>query len=125
MSQRIIAHISATVIDVLNLECQPGEPIYLGSSNIEHMKDKHPADYERYHAYISQILSAPDYVAINKKNQSIEYVKQFRIDDAFVKVAVRVSHSGRYFARSMYTLNTKRVQNFIAKGTLKRVDRFS
>lgn len=44
MSQRIIARISAAVITTLSLECNPGEPIYLGDSNIDHMKDRHPVD---------------------------------------------------------------------------------
>ena len=79
MSQRIIARISAAVITTLSLECNPGEPIYLGDSNIDHMKDRHPVDYERYHAYIGRILSSPDYVAINEKNNSLEYVKEFKI----------------------------------------------
>lgn len=123
MSQKIIAHISSKVIQMLNLDCKLDEPIYIGDSNIEHMKEKHPADYEKYHDHISDILSAPDYVALNKKNNSLEYVKEFKFDDNFVKVAVRVSKSGRYFARSMYVLNTRRVLSFITNGTLKKIDK--
>ena len=76
---------------------------------------------KKYGAYISDIINFPDYAAINQKDQSIELVKTFLIHNEYVKVAVRVSDNGRYFARSLYVLNDKRVKNFIQKGTLKPI----
>ena len=99
-----------------------GSPVYLGESNIVHMKQAHPADYAKYGDCISDILKEPDYVGVNPKDDSIEYVKEYLIDHKYVKVAVRVSTAGRYFARSLYVLNSNRVKNFIAKGTLKKLD---
>ena len=87
------------------------------------MKSSHPSDYQKYSPYISAILSSPDYVGINNADSSIEYVKEFIQDNNYVKVAVRVSASGQYFARSIYVLNTNRVNNFIEKGTLKKFDK--
>lgn len=95
--------------------------IYLGPSNIAHMQSKHPQDYQKYGQYIQAILSAPDYVGMNPSDSSIEYVKEFNINNEYVKVAVRVSSGGKYYARSLYVLNSNRVQNFIRKGTLKQV----
>ena len=69
---------------------------------------------------ISLIIAKPDYVALNK-DKSIEYVKEYQRDNEFVKVAVKVNLSGNYFARTLYVLNSKRVQDFIAKGTLKKI----
>ncbi|MCH4157673.1 MAG: hypothetical protein LKF34_03615 [Acidaminococcaceae bacterium] len=112
---------SQTVITTLGLTIAPGTPIYLGQSNIIHMKSKHLEDYLKYEAYITDILSNPDYVAINRKDSSIEYVKLFLTNSEYVKVAVRVSTNGIYYARSLYVLNAKRVQNFITAGTLKPV----
>ena len=83
------------------------------------MLNRHPSDFAKYGLYIGLIISEPDFVGINPKDQSIEYVKEFSIDNKFVKVAVRVSASGKYFVRSLYVLNTNRVNNFVAKGTLK------
>lgn len=85
------------------------------------MQTSHPADYQKYGSYIANILCSPDYVGINKKDNSLEYVKEFEIDNEFVKVAVRISLNGNVFARSMYILNNNRVKNFITKGTLKKV----
>ena len=48
---------------------------------------------------------------------------EYFINDEYVKVAVRVSASNTYYARSLYILNPNRVKNFIAKGTLKKLDK--
>lgn len=113
--------ISEKVVSALGLSVKPGQPIFLGSSNIAHMQNRHPADYLKYGQFIPAILSAPDYVGQNPSDGSIEYVKDFQINGEFVKVAVRLSNGGTLFARSLYVLNSKRVNNFIAKGTLKRI----
>lgn len=84
------------------------------------MQTSHPADYAKYGTHLAQILGEPDYVGINRKDDSIEYVKEFLLDGEYVKVAVRVSAGGRLFARSLYTLNRQRTKNFIAKGILKK-----
>lgn len=113
-----IGKIDKRVINLLNLPVSPDTPIYIGDSNIQHMKSSHPKDYAKYSSNIIDILKNPDYVAINPKDGSIEYVKEFKINDEYVKVAVRVSGKGTYYARSMYILNKNRVKNFIKKKTL-------
>lgn len=113
-----IGEIKSEVIHALSLSVSEGTPIYLGSSNIEHTINKHPFDYNKYGKYIGLIVNEPDFVGLNAKNQSIEYVKEFLIDEDFVKVAVRASSIGKYFVRSLYTLNTERAIRFISKGTL-------
>ena len=94
------------VIDLLGLSMTEGQSILLGESNIAHMVSRHPADFALYGEYIPLILAAPDYVALNAKDVSIEYVKEVQVNSLF--------------ARSVYRLNTNRVLNFIEKGTLKR-----
>ncbi len=116
-----VGMISSQVINVLGLNIPVGTPIFIGTSNIAHMQNSHPADYAKYGANISDILSSPDYVRVNQKDNSIEYVKEYKVDGDFVKVAVRVSSGGNFYARSLYILNSNRVQSFIAKGTLKKI----
>lgn len=113
--------LSAQVVSLLGSALQPGQPIYLGPSNIAHMQSSHPADYAKYGNYIPSILAAPDYVGENPKDGSIEYVKEFVVNGDYVKVAVRLSSGGALHARSLYVLNHNRVINFIKKGTLKKV----
>ena len=120
MTATQVGVITPRVAALLNRSDLCDQPIFLGDSNIAHMQSSHPADFAKYGNQLSAILSSPDYVAINQKDDSIEYVKEFLIDNEYVKVAVRVSSSGHYYARSLYVLNNNRVKNFIAKGTLKK-----
>lgn len=115
-----VGKLSQRVIELLGLTLSEGRSILLGESNIAHMVSRHPEDYALYGEYIPLILSMPDYVALNTKDESIEYVKEVQMDDVYVKVAIRVSARGQLFARSVYRLNTNRAKNFIKKGTLKK-----
>lgn len=115
---KIAGYIDDKIIDLLGIPKPEYRTIFIGDSNIRHMMSKHPADYEKYGDKISLILSSPDYVGINKKDNSIEYIKEFKINDEFVKVAVRVSSRNKYYARSLYVVNSNRVNNFIKKKTL-------
>ncbi|MCR5539669.1 MAG: transposase [Ruminococcus sp.] len=123
MSTKKIGSISSKVVTALSLDKKLiGSDILIGDTNIQHMRNKHNADYIKYGNKISTIINSPDYVGINSKDQSIEYVKEFVQDGEFVKVAVRISTNGNYYVRSLYLLNTKRVNNFIAKKFLKPID---
>lgn len=117
-----IGNFSARVIELLELDIPVGTPIYIADSNIEHMKSSHPEDYKKYGAELNNIITNPDYVGKNAKDDSIEFTKEYCINGDYVKVAVRVSTRNIYYARSLYVLNPNRVKNFIAKGTLKKLD---
>ncbi|WP_409967704.1 PBECR2 nuclease fold domain-containing protein [Bengtsoniella intestinalis] len=121
LSTERIGRVVPLVVNLLELEHPIDDTIYIGESNRNHMADTHPEDYKKYGGFIADILQAPDYIGQNPKDNSIEYVKEFVLDGEFVKVAVRVSGAGRFYARSLYVLNKRRTQNFIANGTLKKV----
>lgn len=118
-----IGIITQNIKDLLHLPTMPDNSIYLGQSNIVHMQSSHPDDYAKYKDQIQNILSNPDYVGLNPKDGSIEYVKNFLVNNEYVKVAVRISSGNKYYARSIYVLNKRRTENFIKKGTLKKVDK--
>ncbi|MEG1431938.1 PBECR3 domain-containing polyvalent protein [Eubacterium sp.] len=119
----VLGYISAEIINTLGLDLSPGAPIYIGESNIRHMKKSHPEDYKRYRHLLKEILNDPDYVGINPSDQSIEFVKEIQMGDEFIKVAVRVSQNGKHYARTLYKLNTRRTLNFIRDGKLLKIDR--
>ena len=108
------------VATLLGLTVPSDRAIYLGPSNITHMQTSHPADFAKYGTELIHILAYPDYVGQNPTDGSIEYVKEFQVDGEFVKVAVRLAKTDRFYARSLYVLNSTRVKNYIAKGTLKK-----
>ena len=117
-----IGNFSARIIELLELDIPVGTPIYIADSNREHMKSSHPEDYKKYGTELNNIITNPDYVGKNAKDDSIEFTKEYCIHGDYVKVAVRVSTRNIYYARSLYVLNPNRVKNFIAKGTLKKLD---
>ncbi len=113
-----VGKLSDKIIQKLHLNNIEDRNIYLGESNIEHMKNDHPQDFLKYGAEIPNILDQPDYIRKNPKDDSIEYVKEYQTDNDFVKVAVRVSNGNRLYARTLYILNRRRVEDFIQRGTL-------
>lgn len=117
---KIIGRISNNIEQLLNLSITGDKNIYLGETNINHMAASHPSDYLKYKDELPNILSDHDYVGINPKDNSLEYVKEYIVNGEYVKVAVRISSGNRFYARSLYVLNKNRVINFIKKGTLKK-----
>lgn len=123
MPRKKIGEFSAKVIKTLELDIPVGTPIYIADSNMEHMKTSHPKDFDKYGKELETIITFPDYVGKNSKDNSIEFTKEYLLNNDYVKVAVRVSLHNIYYARSLYILNANRVKNFIAKGTLRKLDK--
>ena len=115
-----IGTVTEHVEKLLGITVPTDRTIYLGPSNLTHMQTSHPADFAKYGTELINILAYPDYVGQNPTDGSIEYVKEFHVDGEFVKVAVRLAKSDRFYARSLYVLNNRRVKNYISKGTLKK-----
>ena len=119
MEKQKIGSFSQKVIELLQLDITAGTPIYIGPSNIEHIKSRHPYEYEKYFPYISDIISAPSYVGKNPSDESITFVKFFQIGEEYVRVAVRVTTNGTAFAKTLHLLSTVNAERYIGKGTLK------
>jgi hypothetical protein len=49
------------------------------------MQSSHPNDYAKYKNEIPNILAYPDYVGINPSDNSIEYVKEYRVVNYIIK----------------------------------------
>lgn len=109
---RQIGKITKKIIKILELEYKEEQPIFIGKSNIEHMKEKHPKDFEKYGVDIEEIIKNPTYLARNKKKKSIEFIKKYKIDNDYVLVAVRVSNNNIHFARTMYIMADEKVQKY-------------
>ena len=115
-----VGTVTAHIAQLLGITVPSDSSIYLGSSNLAHMQTSHPADFAKYGSELRNILAHPDYVGQNPTDGSIEYVKEYLVNGEYVKVAVRLAKSNRFYARSLYILNNNRVLNYIAKGTLKK-----
>ena len=117
-----VGEIKKEIIDLLNLDITPGVPIYIGKNNIQHIQNDHPYEYEKYYEYLPDIIASPDYIGINPKDKSIQYIKQFIINKEYIRVAVKVSRGNKYYVRTLHLLSTNNAQRYIEKGTLKRLD---
>jgi hypothetical protein len=119
---KTIGYITQEIIALLALGIVP-QPIFWGESNREHIKVNHPATYVKYAsmlaAVITDVLKVPDYAG--KRNDAIEYIK-IMSDGEILKVAVRTSKKGIYFARTMYPISQDELNSFLAKKTLLKVD---
>ena len=106
------------IIDLLRLDIEVGTEIFVGQQNIDHMKARHPIDFENYFFRIQEIVDDPDYVRLNDKDNSIDYVKLYQINRDYIQVSVRVSGAGIYYARTLFSLATYKAEKYIEQGTL-------
>ncbi len=117
-----IAFIRKEVIDILELDILPDTPVYIGETNLEHIKNRHPYEYEKYLPDIGAIIDTPDYVGINPKDSSILFVKLYEVHGEYIRVAARITAKGRCYAKTLHLLSTCNAERYIEKGTLKKLD---
>lgn len=117
---KLIGKVNKRVIQLLGLDYKDELPIILGDSNIEHMKRQHPLDYEKYGKDIKNIINSPTYVALNPNQGSIEYIKEYKIDNDFVLVAVRISNNGTMFAKTLFRMTERKKNIYLKNGYAKK-----
>lgn len=120
MKKEKIGEINDLVINILKLSVKNNAPIILGESNLEHMKKRHPVDFEKYGDKISEIIASPDYIAKHPKNNSIEYIKVYidKETEEHVLVAVRATNNNVFYARTLFVMAEEKVERYKSKGAL-------
>lgn len=113
---RKIGIITNKIINVLNLNYNIEVPIFIGDSNVQHMVSQHPEDFKKYGADIEDIIKNPTYLARNEKKKSIEFIKEYKVDNEFVLVAVRISGKNTHFVRTMYIMADDKVKKYFKYG---------
>lgn len=107
-----IGKVTNKIIKILNLKYKKEEPIFIGDANLKHMEEEHPEDFKKYGSKIEEIINKPTYLARNEKKNSIEFIKEYKVDNEFVLVAVRVSSNNVHFARTMYVMADEKVKKY-------------
>ncbi len=118
-----VAFISSKIIELLELTLPPDTPVYIGQSNIDHIKTRHPYEYDKYFPDLGLIISEPDFVGLSPKDSSILFVKLYEIHGEYVRVAVRASSNGICYAKTLHILSTCNAERYLEKGTLKKLDK--
>lgn len=119
LDRQKIGNFPQEVITLLGLNLTAEMPIYIGKSNVEHIKNRHPYEYDKYFCKIGEILSRPDYVGRNPSDESVTFVKLYQVDGEYIRVAVRVTTKGIAYAKTLHLLSTSNAERYIEKGTLK------
>lgn len=66
------------------------DEVVITDERIQHIKERHPGDYERYVGYIAQIVEAPDYILeANKPNTGV-VLKEIKSNGEKFKVVLRL-----------------------------------
>lgn len=118
---KVIGSLDKFIVDTFKLDLTEGQPIYIGESNLNHMKSEHPKDFEVYGNKIKEIINNPDYIAKhpNKKNSAIEYIKVYKnANNEHVLVAVRATGKGTLFARTLFVMDSEKVEKYKNKNAL-------
>ena len=64
--------------------------VILTDERIQHIKQRHPLDYERYLCYIPQIIAAPDYIIEANKVHTAVLLKEFEDNGEKFKLILRL-----------------------------------
>ncbi len=123
MPKKKIGEFSQEIIDILKLDIRCGTPIYIGDSNIEHIKSRHPYEYDKYFCDIEDIIQTPDYIGQNPHDASILFVRLYEICGEYIRVAVKISPYGNCYVKTLHLLSTCNAERYIEKGTLKKLDK--
>ena len=108
-----IGKITFKIIKILKLPYIDEKPIFIGDSNINHMKQKHLEDFIKYGEEIKNIIKNPTYLARNEKKNSIEFIKKYKEQNDFVLVVARLTTNDIYFVRTMYIMSNEKVEKYL------------
>lgn len=75
----VICKIDRTIYFVVT-PCITTDAVIITDGQIDHIKDHHPQDYERYAAYLPDVLIQPDYILEANRPHTAFVLKAFRVD---------------------------------------------
>lgn len=68
--------------------------VVITEERIEHIKERHPNDFERYASYFSLILDSPDYILEANKPNTAFILKEISTDGERFQLILRLAVSG-------------------------------
>lgn len=69
------------------------DEVILTDKQVEHIKERHPNDYERYFKYFKEIIENPDYIIKDKRPNTGFLLKEFIEDDKRFQLILRLHTS--------------------------------
>lgn len=69
------------------------DEVIITDKQIDHIKNRHPNDYELFNKYLEKIVEQPDYIIEANKPFTALILKEIQIDDKKFKTVVRLATS--------------------------------
>lgn len=69
------------------------DEVIITDNQIQHIKDRHPNDYERFSSYFTEIVSDPDYIIEANKPSTALVLKEIKVAQEVFKTVVRLATS--------------------------------
>ena len=66
------------------------DEVIITDNQIQHIKDRHPKDYERFASYLGEIVKDPDYIIEATKPNTALILKSIKKDDEVFKTVLRL-----------------------------------
>ncbi len=70
------------------------DEVILTNKQVEHIKERHPSDYEKYFKYVKEIVEDPDYIIRDAKPNTGFLLKEFKDKDKRFQLILRL-HTGK------------------------------
>lgn len=69
------------------------DEVIITGNQIQHIKDRHPNDYERFASYFEEIIREPDYIIEANKPNTALVLKKIKIENEVFKTVLRLATS--------------------------------
>lgn len=81
------------------------DEVIITDERVQHIKERHPGDYERYFEYLTRIVENPDYILEANKPDSALLLKHIEDNGKSYKLILRLktSHDPEGFKNSVIT----------------------
>lgn len=66
------------------------DEVIITDERVQHIKERHPNDFERYCRYMKEIIEDPDYIIEANKPNSALLLKSFYADGKYFKTVLRL-----------------------------------
>ncbi len=81
------------------------EDVIITETQIKHIMERHPGDYERFSHYLPEILAKPDFILEASKPDTAFVLKRIELEDTHFQLILRLktSHDALEYQNSVIT----------------------
>jgi len=116
---KYVGYLKQEIINDLQLNTNNNIPIYLTDVKIDHIKNKHPYEYECYFNDIEGIIGNPDYYGINPKDGNIMLIKEYEFSGNKIRIGIKIAKNKKLYMETLHSLSTNNFERFLKNGTIK------